>query len=114
MINKLLFLIFAMLYSYSSNAGVMPIPIIIPSNTGVIPEKEFLGLLIVINIIGFSIIILRSLIWLLVKPNYSYIEYVWFNPFMELILPNFNLIILLLVNSIAVIIFLSRWVSTFL
>jgi hypothetical protein len=76
-------------------------------------DKEALGLLIALNIFGALVIVVRSIIWLIKKPRYTYIDYVLFSDG-ELITPDLNTLFLAITNGCAILVVLTMWIASIL
>ena len=74
-------------------------------------DKDIIAFYIVLNIIFFTIILIRSLIWLIVtrKSKNTYIEYVLWSDItdMNYIITNVNTTLILITNSVMIIIWLT-------
>lgn len=114
-LRTLTLLVFMAIFCFQSYAAYIPvvIPISKSLSGGVDKSKQLIGILIALNIIGILIILIRSLIWVIKKPDYTYIEYVWYSDY-RLMIPTVNLIVLLLLDGIAFSIALGIWISNFI
>lgn len=78
-------------------------------------DKDFIAFYIVLNIIFFTIILIRSLIWLIVtrKRKNTYIEYVLWSDMtdMDYIVTNVNTGMILISNLVMIIIWLTGVIS---
>jgi hypothetical protein len=104
----------AFLLCVSVNAQV--IPIIIPSyhgDYGNMSTKEAIALLIAMNIPSVLIVVIRSLLWLIKRPAWTYKEYVWYSD-MALMTPDCNTFFLVVLNGIAGITALAFFITKIL
>lgn len=80
--------------------------------------KDEIAFYIVLNIIFFTIILIRSLIWLIVvrKLGESYIEYTMWSDMGEMnyIIANINTAFILIINSMFIIFYLTNIISLLL
>lgn len=106
-------LIGAVMCCFSVNAAYIPMPIPIYGCRGCISTKEGIGLLIALNIPSVLIVLIRSFIWILKRPNWTYTEYVWYSD-MDLITPDFNTMWLVILNGMAGIVTLGSWIASVL
>jgi hypothetical protein len=108
-------LIGAVMCCFSVDAAYipMPIPIYYSGGGSSLPIKEAIGLLIALNIPSILIVIVRSLIWLIKKPDWSYFEYVWYSD-LYLMTPDVNTIWLVILNGIVGVIALGMWIASVL
>jgi hypothetical protein len=99
-------------------------PMIIYSRYGTISNKSALAFLIVLNMISLSIMLIRAIMWYVKPPRY-YKEICKLSAFTYIfgdmtgeddgpVLPSLNTITILLLNAIAVVILLSRYIETLL
>ena len=84
-------LICAVMCCFSVDAAYipMPIPIYHSGGGGSMTIKEGIGLLIALNIPSVLIVLIRSLIWVLKRPDWTYTEYVWYSD-AQLTTPDIN------------------------
>ncbi len=108
-------LIGAVMCCFSVDAAYipMPIPIYHGGGGGHLTNSQGIGLLIALNIPSILIVIIRSLIWLIKRPDWTYVEYVWYSD-LELMTPYLNTIWLVALNGIFGIIALGMWIATVL
>ena len=98
----------------SVNAAYIPMPIpIYNCGGGSMSIKEGIGLLIALNIPSVLIVLIRSLIWVLKRPNWTYTEFVWYSDD-ELFTPTINTFQLVGLNGIAGVIALGMWIASVL
>jgi len=109
-------LVGAVMSFISVNAGiVVPSPVVYMGHGhGHISANQAIGLLIVINIVCMLIVIIRSLVWLVKRPRWTYVEYVWFDSNAVLLTPFLTTCTLVVVNGFGGIMFLANWISTLL
>ena len=108
-------LIGAVMCCFSVNAAYipMPIPIYHGGSGDSMSIKEVIGLLIALNIPSVLIVLIRSFIWILKRPDWTYTEYVWYSD-MELITPDMNTYWLIGLNGTVGIIVLGIWIASVL
>lgn len=106
-------LIGAIMCCFSVNAAYIPMPIPIYHGGGSMLIKEGIGLLIASNIPSILIVIIRSIFWLIKRPDWTYTKYVWYSD-MELMIPDINTLWLVLINGIAGVIALAVWIASVL
>ena len=110
-------LIGAVMCCFSVNAAYIPMPMPIPiyhsGGGGSMTIKEGIGLLIALNIPSILIVIIRSFIWLIKRPDWTYVEYVWYSD-LELMTPDFNTYWLVGLNGIAGVVALAIWIASVL
>ena len=108
-------LIGAVMCCFSVDAAYipMPIPIYNSGGGGSMTIKEGIGLLIALNIPSVLIVLIRSLIWVLKRPNWTYTEFVWYSG-AELFTPNINTFWLVGLNGIAGVVALGMWIASVL
>ena len=91
----------------------MPIPVYYGHGGGSMSIKEGIGLLIALNIPSILIVIIRSIFWVIKRPDWTYVEYVWYSD-MELMIPDINTCWLVVLNGIAGVIALGMWIASVL
>lgn len=110
-------LIGAVMCCFSVDAAYIPMPIPIyhsgGGGGGSMSIKEGIGLLIALNIPSALIVLIRSFIWVLTRPDWTYTEYVWYSD-MQLMTPDINTYWLVVVNGIAGVIALGLWIGSVL
>ena len=108
-------LIGAVMCCFSVDAAYipMPIPIYNSGGGGSMTIKDGIGLLIALNIPSVLIVLIRSLIWVLKRPNWTYTEFVWYSDD-ELFTPTINTFWLVGLNGIAGVIALGMWIASVL
>ena len=107
-------LIGAVMCCFSVNAAYIPMPIpIYHGGCGGISIKEGIGILIALNIPSVLIVLIRSFIWILKRPNWTYTEYVWYSD-MDLMTPDANTMWLVVLNGMAGVIALGFWITSVL
>ena len=107
-------LIGAVMCCFSVNAAYIPMPIPIYYCGGCsMSIKEGIGLLIALNIPSVLIVLIRSFIWILKRPNWTYTEYVWYSD-MDLTTPDLNTMCLVILNGMAGVIALGFWIVSVL
>ncbi len=107
-------LIGAVMCYFSVNAAYVPMPMpIYHGHGGSMSNNEGIGLLIAFNIPIILIIIIRSIIWLIKRPDWTYIEYVWYSD-TRLMTPDINTICLVGLNGFAGVIALAVWIANVL
>lgn len=102
---KIIFSIAAIMCCVSANAIVF-IPI-----EGTISYKYLIAIWIALNIPSILIVIIRSLIWLIKRPDWAYIDYVWLSD-KKFLSPLANSMWLAIVNGLGIIVTLVFWVET--
>ena len=110
-------IIAAVMCCFSVDAAFIPMPMPIPiyygDGGGSISIKEGIGLLIALNIPSILIVLIRSIFWVIKRPDWTYTEYVWYSD-MELMTPDINTYWLVLLNGIVGIIALGIWIASVL
>jgi hypothetical protein len=108
-------LIGAVMCCFSVDAAYipMPIPVYYGHSGGSMSIKEGISLLIALNIPSILIVIIRSIFWVIKRPDWTYVEYVWYSD-MELITPDINTYWLVLLNGIVGVIALGMWIASVL
>lgn len=110
LLNIALFVGVIMCYS-SADAGI--IPIYISSGGRSMTFKEAIGLLIALNTLSFLIVLIRSFVWFIKKPDWTYIEYVWYSN-TKLMIPDMNTLWLVATNVILGVATLAMWIPSVL
>ena len=112
-------LIGAVMCCFSVDAAYipMPMPIYHSDGGGSMTIKEGIGLLIALNIPSVLIVLIRSLIWVLKRPDWTYTEFVWYSDG-ELFTPDLNTCWLVGLNGIvgvmAGVVALGPWIASVL
>ena len=108
-------LIGAVMCCFSADAAYIPIPMPIyyGHGGGSMSIKEGIGLLIALNIPSILIVIIRSIFWLIKRPDWTYTEYVWYSD-MELMTPDINTYWLVALNGVVGVIALGMWIASIL
>lgn len=106
-------LIGAVMCCFSVDAAYIPMPIYYRHGGGGMSIKEAIGLLIALNIPSILIVIIRSIFWLIKRPDWTYTEYVWYSD-MELMTPDINTYWLVVLNGIAGVVALGVWIVSVL
>jgi len=107
-------LIGAVMCCFSVNAAYIPMAIPISyGGCGSISTKEGIGILIALNIPSVLIVLIRSFIWILKRPNWTYTEYVWYSD-MDLMTPDANTMWLVILNGMAGVATLGSWIASVL
>ena len=91
----------------------MPIPIYNSGGCGSMSNKEGIGIFIALNIPSVLIVLIRSFIWLIKRPDWTYGEYVWYSD-MKLMTPDLNTYWLVGLNGIAGVVALAMWIASVL
>lgn len=115
LLKAVLIIAFLLMCVFPINATYIPMPIVFGNgNSGEInlTTDKLVALGITFNIPSLLIIIIRSLIWVIKRPDYTYMEYVWYSR-MELITPSFNTYWLFISNGLVILIALFFWIESF-
>lgn len=89
---------------------ITPITMPIFGGCGSITYKKIIAMFVSLNAISVFICIIRSLYWVIKKPNFTYKEYVWYSD-MELIIPDVNTYWILAVSGLSIILTLNIWIK---
>jgi hypothetical protein len=104
----------AVMCCFSVNAAYIPVHHAYHSkHAGTLTNKEAMALLIAFNILSLLVVIIRSSIWLIKRPQYTYVEYTLYSN-SKLTMPDFNAFWLVLINTIGGVIALSMWIASVL